>query len=70
MYSRAHQKVSKRGGYMGNVHGRTKRGIDKRQKAMMIYSAWVYARWISLPLPLSDALSFSLALSPLSSTFQ
>ena len=39
MYTRAHQNLSKRDGYIGHVHGRTKRGIDRRQKAVVMYSA-------------------------------
>ena len=39
MYSRAHQNVSKRDGYIRHVHGRMKRGTEKRQKDVVIYSA-------------------------------
>ena len=48
MYSRAHQDISKRDRYIGHVRGRTRREIDKRQKAVVAYSAWVYVRWASL----------------------
>ena len=39
MYSRAHQNFFKRDGNIGHVHGQTKKGIDKRQKAIAIYNA-------------------------------
>ena len=59
MYSRAHQDIFKRYGCIRHVHGRTKGGIDKRQKAVVAYSAWVYVRWTSLPLSLSCVFLFS-----------
>ena len=58
MYSRAYQDIAKRDGYIGHVHGRTKWRIDKRQNAVVAYSAWMYARWASLPLSLTCVFSF------------
>ena len=56
MYSEAHQDIPERDGYIGHVHERTKEGIDKRQKAVVAYSEWVYVRWTSLPLSLLRSL--------------
>ena len=57
MYSWVHQNVSKRDEYIGHVHGWTKKGIDKRQKAVVTYSAWLYA--VSFSLAFSSCSHFS-----------
>ena len=60
IYTRARQDISKRDRYIGHVDGWTEGGIDKRQKAVVAYSAWgcTCAGHLSLFLPL--AFSFSL----------
>ena len=60
VYSRLHQDIPKRDQYIRHVHGRMKGGIDKRQKAVVAYSAWLYVRGTILPLSLSLSFVFSL----------
>ena len=50
-------RFSKKDRYIGHVHGRTKGGIGKQQKTVMLNSAWAYVCWTCLPLPLYFVLS-------------